>query len=152
MSPSGLAQTAPKETSGNTDFCYYVADRITPRPTRFIYACTDTPICISSTRETCEQFEYSYFAVIIIYIGLPSVPFVIIAAALLRPYAVTSDKIQSRPFRQMKPLINGRPRSIRSNRHNRDTRLKNVRYIWPLRNFQLLFDSPLRRQYFILHT
>jgi len=48
MSPSGLAQTAPKETSGNTDFCYCVADRIAPRPTRFIYACTDTPICISS--------------------------------------------------------------------------------------------------------
>lgn len=46
MSPSGLSQTVLKETSGNTDFCYYVADRIAPRYIRFIYACTDTPIYV----------------------------------------------------------------------------------------------------------
>lgn len=43
----GSRKTAPKETSRNTDFCYYIADRT---HTRFIYACISTHMYIKPRR------------------------------------------------------------------------------------------------------
>lgn len=66
MSPLGVPQTALKETSENTDFCYYIADRIAAYS---IYICvyrhTDTYVYQLSPWGTCERSEYSYFSVII---------------------------------------------------------------------------------------
>jgi len=151
MSPSGLPQTVLKETSGNTDFCYYVADRIALRYIRFIYACTDTPIYVNLLRDRRERVSNLNIHISpLLYIGRPGVPFVsrIIAMAsiimIVRYY--NRDKIQLRSFRQMKPSIKGSPRSIRSNRHNRDTYFKDTtRNIFSPRNSQSLSSIPLRR-------
>lgn len=142
-------QPTPKETSGNTDFCYYVADRIAPRHTRFIYACTDTPICISTSSAAGYARAVWIFIPRRYYISVDQVYLsyrvIIATASIIMPHAVTGAIKFISPERKSRSTVVLDRSDLIVIIVTRVSQACDT--AWPPRKLQSLSGVPLRRQY-----
>lgn len=130
MSPSGLSAT---DTEGNEwKHWLLLLRRWQNRAAAYsIHICVyrHTDMYINLLRSGLRASGLNIHTSPLLYIGRPGVPFVPRYHCSGQHYYAARrygrDKIH---FAWTKESVNGSPRSIRSNRHNRDTRLKGMRY------------------------